>query len=318
MNCLVAGGAGFIGSHLCDRLLAAGHQVLCVDSLITGSPRNVAHLASTPGFELLHHDVTHPLEADTDAIFHLASPASPVAYQAHPEETALANALGSYHLLALARRKAARYLFASTSEVYGDPLEHPQRDSYWGNVNPIGPRACYDESKRFGEALTTVYEQHYAVDARIVRIFNTYGPRSDPQDGRLVPNFITQALRGEALTVYGDGTQTRSLCYVDDLVAGIEAAMFRDATRGSVFNLGNPEEHTVLEYAELIREMVNPAVPVDFRPLPADDPTRRRPDITRAQAVLGWSPRVALRDGIARTIAWFRPNLAAPSRREPG
>jgi UDP-glucuronate decarboxylase len=309
MRCLVAGGAGFIGSHLCESLLASGNDVACVDNLLTGSRDNVGHLAGHSGFSLVEHDVTLPLDASADAVFHLASPASPVAYQAHPEETALANALGSQQLLALARRCGARYLFASTSEVYGDPLQHPQQESYWGNVNPIGPRACYDESKRFGEALTTVYLRQHGVDARIVRIFNTYGPRSDPQDGRLVPNFITQALKGEPLTVYGDGSQTRSLCYVDDLVAGIEAAMFRPDTTGSVFNLGNPEEHTVLEYATIVRELVNPAVGIVFRPLPTDDPTRRRPDITRAQTVLGWEPRVPLREGLERTAAWFRSAL---------
>ncbi|HLH21494.1 MAG TPA: UDP-glucuronic acid decarboxylase family protein [Chloroflexota bacterium] len=311
MKLLVAGGAGFVGSHLCERLLDAGHQVVCVDSMITGDRRNVAHLLGREAFELLVQDITQPLDVAVEGIFHLASPASPVAYQHHPEETALANALGSRELLRLARQRQARYLFASTSEVYGDPEEHPQRETYWGHVNPVGPRACYDESKRFGEALTMVYLTQYGLDARIIRIFNTYGPRSDPNDGRLVPNFVTQALRGEPLTVYGDGSQTRSLCYVEDLVRGIELAMFAPDTTGLVVNLGNPEEHTVLEYAELIRELVGTSVEIAFRPLPADDPTRRRPDITRAREMLGWQPRVPLREGLERTIAWFREAGAA-------
>ena len=306
MKLLVAGGAGFVGSHLCERMLDAGHEVICIDTLITGDRRNVAHLLDRPGFRLLVHDIVRPLDIEVEGIFHLASPASPVAYQNHPEETALANSVGSQHLLALARRQQARYLFASTSEVYGDPEEHPQRETYWGHVNPNGPRACYDESKRFGEALTMVYLNKYDVDARIIRIFNTYGPRSDPNDGRLVPNFVTQALRGEPLTVYGDGSQTRSLCYIEDLVRGIELAMFAADTTGLVVNLGNPEEHTVLEYAELIRELVGSSVEIHFRPLPADDPSRRRPDITRARERLGWEPRVSVREGLGRTITWFR------------
>jgi nucleoside-diphosphate-sugar epimerase len=313
MRLLVAGGAGFVGSHLCERLLGAGHHVVCVDSLITGARRNVEHLLSRPEFELVVHDVTLPLDVPVDGVFHLASPASPVAYQEHPEETALANAQGSQHLLRLARQHGAQYLFASTSEVYGDPEEHPQRETYWGHVNPIGPRACYDESKRFGEALTMVYLRHYGLDARIIRIFNTYGPRSDPNDGRLVPNFVTQALRGEALTIYGVGSQTRSLCYVDDLVRGIELAMFGPDTTGEVINLGNPEEHTVLEYAELIRELVDPSIGIVFRPLPTDDPTRRRPDITRARTLLGWEPSVELRQGLSATIEWFR-GMSPPER----
>jgi len=315
MRVLVAGGAGFVGSHLCDRLLAAGHEVVCADNLITGARRNVAHLLSQPGFEFILHDITQPLDLAVDAIFHLASPASPAAYQAYPEETALANSQGTLELLRLARHHQAVFLFASTSEVYGDPLEHPQREDYWGHVNPNGPRACYDESKRFGEALTMVYLRQYGVDARIVRIFNTYGPRSDPHDGRLVPNLITQALRGEPLTVYGDGRQTRSLCYVDDLVRAIELAMFAPGTTGAVLNLGNPVEHTVLEYAKLVRELVNPAAEIVFRPLPADDPTRRRPDISRARALLGWEPTVPLREGLLRTVEWFRGLIDVEARR---
>lgn len=306
MQVLVAGGAGFVGSHLCERLLAGGHAVLCVDNFITGTPQNVSTLVDQPGFRIIEHDITEPLDVPVEAVFHLASPASPVAYQSYPEATALANSVGSLRLLTLARQQGARYLFASTSEVYGDPLEHPQAETYWGNVNPVGPRACYDESKRFGEALARVYLNAYGVDVRIIRIFNTYGPRSDPNDGRLVPNFVTQALRGESLTVYGDGSQTRSLCYVDDLVRGIELAMFAPDTRGTVINLGNPEEHTVLEYAELVRDLVGTSVEIAFRPLPTDDPTRRRPDIHRARTQLGWEPAVPLREGLSRTVAWFR------------
>jgi nucleoside-diphosphate-sugar epimerase len=316
MRLLVAGGAGFIGSHLCERLLNRGDSVVCVDNLLTGSAANVAHLQGRPGFEFLQHDVSEPFDVPADAVFHLASPASPVAYQAHPEATAMVNALGSQRLLDLARRRGALYLFASTSEIYGDPLEHPQRESYWGNVNTLGPRACYDEGKRFGEALTSVYWSAYGVDGRIVRIFNTYGPRSDPDDGRLVPNFVTQALRGEPLTVYGDGSQTRSLCYVDDLVRGIELAMFSPGTTRAVVNLGNPEEHTVLEYAHLIRELVGSTVEIVYRPLPKDDPTRRRPDITRARELLGWEPSVPLRDGLEQTVAWFRDALQADATRQ--
>jgi nucleoside-diphosphate-sugar epimerase len=306
MRLLVAGGAGFIGSHLCERLLDRGDAVICVDNLLTGNADNVAHLAGRSGFTFLRHDVTQPLDVEADAVFHLASPASPVAYQAFPEQTALVNAVGSQQLLGLARRLGARYLFASTSEIYGDPLEHPQRETYWGNVNTLGPRACYDEGKRFGEALTSVYWSAYRLDARIVRIFNTYGPRSDPNDGRLVPNFVTQALRGQPLTVYGDGLQTRSLCYVDDLARGIELAMFAPNTTRAVINLGNPDEHTVLEYAQIIRDLIGSEADIVFRPLPTDDPTRRRPDISRARELLGWEPRVPLREGLERTVAWFR------------
>jgi len=313
MKLLVAGGAGFVGSHLCARLLDAGHTVACVASLITGNRRNVAHLDGRPRFELVGHDGAEPLDVAAEGVFHLASPASPVAYQNHPEETSLANALGSYQLLRLARRHGARYLFASTSEIYGDPEEHPQRESYWGRVNPVGPRSCYDESKRFGEALTVVYLNQYGLDARIVRIFNTYGPHSDPNDGRLVPNFVSQALRGEPITVYGDGSQTRSLCYVDDLVRGIDLAMFRPNTAGAIVNLGNPEEHTVLEYAEIIRDLIGSEAQIVFRPPPVDDPTRRRPDITRARELLGWQPEVPLRTGLERTINWFRAQAAPPA-----
>jgi UDP-glucuronate decarboxylase len=310
----VAGGAGFIGSHLCERLLAEGAEVLCVDNLITGARANVRHLVDNPRFEFVEHDVTEPLDVTADAIFHLASPASPNpasprSYIAHPVETALANSQGTHRLLDLALRNHARLLFASTSEVYGDPLEHPQRETYFGNVNPNGVRSCYDESKRFGEALAMSYRRKYGTDIRIVRIFNTYGPRCDPEDGRLVPNFVSQALVGTPITVYGDGSQTRSLCYVSDLVDGIYRMMTSDAASGEVINLGNPREHTVLEYAHLIRELCDSSSEIVHEPLPPDDPTRRQPDISKARAVLAWEPRVTLEDGLRQTIEWYRSVL---------
>ncbi len=305
MRIVVTGGAGFIGSHLCARLLKDGHQVIAVDNLITGSRRNIAQLLGHPAFSFLEHDVVQPLDLPTEAIFHLASPASPKGYMEHPVETALVNSQGTYQLLEMARRQRARFLLASTSEAYGDPQEHPQVEGYWGHVNPVGPRACYDESKRFGEALTVTFVRAHDLDARIIRIFNTYGPHSDPDDGRIVPNFITQALAGEPMTVYGDGAQTRSLCYVEDLVEGILAVMFADGLQGEVTNLGNPEEHTVLEYAHLIRRLCRSNSSIEFRPLPQDDPTKRCPDITKARTRLGWEPRVGLEEGLRRTIEWF-------------
>ncbi len=306
MRVVVTGGAGFIGSHLCARLLEEGHHVTAIDNLITGMSRNIAHLRSNPGFSFIEHDVVQPLDLSADAVFHLASPASPMGYLDHPLETALVNSVGTNNMLDMAARNGAPFLMASTSEAYGDPLEHPQRESYWGNVNPVGIRSCYDESKRFAEALTMPYVRSRNLDARIIRIFNTYGPHSDPDDGRIVPNFITQALLGQPITVYGDGSQTRSLCYVSDLVEGILAAMFTEGTRGQIINLGNPQENTVIEYAYLIREMCNSQAEIEFKPLPQDDPTRRCPDITRARALLGWEPRVGLADGLGRTIEWFR------------
>ena len=320
MKALVTGGAGFIGSHLCDALLERGIDVIAADNFLTGSRENVAHLLEHPGFALLDADVSHPLDLEPDVIFHLASPASPSPYSqrsylAHPVATALVNSVGTYHLLELARRRNARFLLASTSEVYGDPLVHPQAETYWGNVNPIGPRACYDESKRFAEALTMTYVRHHGVDARIVRIFNTYGPRMDPDDGRVVPNFIMQALRGEPMTIYGDGTQTRSLGYVADLVEGLLLAMFTDGIAGEVFNLGNPDERTIREYAELIRELCGSSSPLAFYPLPPDDPARRCPDISRARERLGWEPRTDVREGLARTVDWFRSHVLLGERR---
>jgi len=306
LRIVVTGGAGFIGSHLCARLLGDGHQVIAVDNLITGSRRNIAHLSEHPNFSYLQHDVIQPLDVEANAIFHLASPASPKGYMDHPIETALANSLGTHNLLEMAKRCNASFLLASTSEAYGDPQEHPQKESYWGHVNPVGPRACYDESKRFGEALTTTYIRSVGVDARVIRIFNTYGPHSDPADGRIVPNFITQAVDGKPITVYGDGSQTRSLCYVDDLVEGIVATMFKPGTKGEVVNLGNPEEHTVLEYAKIIRRLCGSSSEILFEALPQDDPTRRCPDISKAWALLGWRPCIGLEDGLNRTIQWFK------------
>lgn len=306
MRIVVTGGAGFIGSHLCARLLEEGHQVTAIDNLITGMSRNIAPLLPDPGFSFVEHDVVRPMDLPTDAVFHLASPASPRGYLDHPVETALVNSVGTNNMLEMAARNGAAFLMASTSEAYGDPLEHPQRESYWGNVNPVGIRSCYDESKRFSEALTMTYLRSRELNARIIRIFNTYGPHSDPDDGRIVPNFITQALLNRPITVYGDGSQTRSLCYVSDLVEGILAAMFREGTRGQVINLGNPLENTVLEYAHLIRDMCNSQSEIEFKPLPQDDPTRRCPDITRARTLLGWEPRVGLAEGLGRTIEWFR------------
>lgn len=315
MRCVVSGGAGFIGSHLCERLLADGHAVVCLDNVSTGDARNVAALRDRPGFDFIRADVTEPLPelGAVDAVFHLASPASPPGYLRRPVETMLANSVGTHHLLDLARRRGARFLLASTSEAYGDPLEHPQRESYWGNVNPNGERACYDESKRFGEALTFVYWRTHGLDARIIRIFNTYGPHSDPDDGRIVPNFISQALRGEPITLYGSGEQTRALCYVSDLVEGIVRAQVTPGVTGEVINLGNPDERTVREYAELINRLCGGRSEIVYRPfISADDPQRRCPDIAKARALLGWRPTVPLEDGLARTIAWFRERLGTP------
>ena len=312
MRVLVAGGAGFIGSHLCERLLRDGHEVLCLDNFVTGRRVNIEHLADWPSFQLVEHDLIEgapPLGA-VDRVYHLASPASPPGYQRHPLETMRVNSEGSRHLLDLATAHGASYLYASTSEAYGDPLEHPQRESYRGNVSTTGPRSMYDEAKRYGEALAMAYLRAHGTLARIVRIFNTYGPRSDPHDGRLVPNFIVQALRNKPMTVYGDGQQTRSLCYVSDLVEGLYRAMECPGATGEVTNLGNPDEHTVLEFATIIRELAGSSAPIIYtEPAVGDDPQRRRPDIDKARALLGWEPEVALRDGLARTIAAFRAEL---------
>lgn len=308
---LVAGGAGFVGSHLCDYLIAQGHTVTAVDSGITGRAKNVAHLAGNDRFSLQDHDVTEPIAWQGEAVFHLASPASPEGYLQYPLATLRVNSVGTENLLTLARENGAKFLYASTSEVYGDPLVHPQPETYWGNVNPVGPRACYDEGKRFGEALTMEFVRQHAVDARIIRIFNTYGPRNDPRDGRVVPNFIAQALAGKPISIYGDGTQTRSFCFVGDLVRGIVAAMFTAETQGEIFNLGNPDERSIRDFADMIVRLTGTNVPIVHKPLPADDPRRRRPDISKARTWLGWTPEVSLEEGLAETIAYFRQELAA-------
>jgi nucleoside-diphosphate-sugar epimerase len=313
LNIVVTGGAGFIGSHLCTRLLNEGHSILCVDNFITGSERNIAPLRNHPNFTCLNHDVTRPFEFTADAVFHLASPASPIGYLEHPIETILVNSQGTYQMLQQARRQNAMFLVASTSEAYGDPLVHPQREDYWGNVNPIGPRACYDESKRLGETLTMEYYRQYGLNARIVRIFNTYGPNSQIHDGRMIPNFITQALLNEPLTIYGDGSITRSICYVSDLVDGLMRAMFKPRTAGEVFNLGNIEEHTVLEYAQIIIRLCEASSSIIFEPQRVDDPERRRPDISKARSILGWEPKVSIDAGLRNTIEWFSNSISQPS-----
>lgn len=313
MRILLTGAAGFIGSHLTDRLLAAGHAVIGVDNTVTGSRENLAHLEDQPDFTYLHHDVTYPLDLDEplDWVMHFASPASPPKYLALPVETLRVNAEGSYHLLELARAKGAHFFLASTSEVYGDPLVHPQPESYWGNVNPAGPRSVYDEAKRYAEAMTAAYHRTFGLPIRMIRIFNTYGPRMDAYDGRVVTNFINQALAGRPLTVYGEGSQTRSFQYVDDLVTGIVRLM--DVPYHGPVNLGNPEEYTVLQLAQLIREMTSSTSEIVFEPLPQDDPKQRRPDITLAQELLGWQPGVPVREGLTRTIDYFQKRLVCAS-----
>ncbi len=303
---VVTGGAGFLGSHLCERLLERGYQVVCVDNLITGKEANIASLLPRPDFQWIVHDVSRPLEipGPVDAVMHFASPASPIDYLELPIQTLKVGSLGTHNTLGLARAKGARFLLASTSEVYGDPQVHPQPESYWGNVNPVGPRGVYDEAKRFAEAMTMAYHRVHGLDTRIVRIFNTYGPRMRPKDGRVVPAFITQALRGEPLTVFGDGSQTRSFCYVDDLVEGI--LLLLESNETDPVNLGNPREMTILEFAEIIRTAVGSSSSIEFRPLPTDDPKTRQPDITRARQRLGWEPKVTLEQGLVKTIEYFR------------
>lgn len=307
---IVTGGAGFLGSHLCERFLERGAQVTALDNYVTGSPENVAHLSRKPGFTLKVHDVSKPFDHDgpLDAILHFASPASPPDYLRHPIETLDVGSLGTRNCLELARKKKAVFLMASTSEVYGDPLERPQAEGYWGNVNPVGPRSVYDEAKRFSEALTMAYHRYHQVDAKIVRIFNTYGPRMGVEDGRVIPNFITQAILNKPLTLYGDGSQTRSYCFVNDLVDGIEKAL---ASRlNEPVNLGNPNEMTVRQLADVILQMTGSKSPLTNHPLPTDDPKVRCPDITRARRELGWEPRVGLEEGLGQTISYFRSKLA--------
>ena len=312
---LVTGGAGFIGSHLCERLLAEGNDVICADNFFTGSKENIRHLLGHDHFELLRHDIVDPLLVEVNQIYNLACPASPVHYQANPIKTVKTSTVGMVNMLGLAKRVNARILQASTSEVYGDPEVHPQREEYWGNVNPIGIRSCYDEGKRVAETLCMDYHRQNRVDVRIVRIFNTYGPRMHPNDGRVVSNFIVQALKGEPITLYGDGTQTRSFCFVDDLVDGLMRMMENDRTNGPI-NLGNPTEITVRQLAERVIDMTGSASTIEFNPLPQDDPRKRRPDITRANEMLGWQPRVALEDGLQRTIDYFRAVIGSASSAE--
>jgi len=309
---LVAGGAGFIGSHLCQRLIDEGRTVICVDNFLTGRRANVKHLLSSPRFELLDMDLIEGVpDIDVERIYHLASPASPPGYARLPIDTMRVNSEGTRHLLELAVKTGSRFLYASTSEVYGDPLEHPQRESYRGNVSSTGPRSMYDEAKRFGEAMTIVYCHSHSVDVRIARIFNTYGPQSDPNDGRLVPNFVVQALTGRPITVYGDGKQTRSLCFVSDLVDGLVRLMQSEAAAGEVVNLGNPAERTVLEYAEIIRWSAGSNSEIVFGAYAVgDDPQRRCPDVTKARDLLGWEPVISLQHGLSQTIEYFRSEIA--------
>ena len=309
MRVLVTGGAGFLGSHLCDKLLGEGHEVVAMDNLLTGNTDNIAHLAGNPKFEFIKHNVTNYiyLAGNVDAILHFASPASPVDYLELPIQTLKVGSLGTHNALGVAKAKGARILLASTSEVYGDPQVHPQNESYWGHVNTVGPRGVYDEAKRFAEAITMAYHRYHGVQTRIVRIFNTYGPRMRLNDGRVVPNFVKQALEGKPLSVYGDGSQTRSFCYVSDLVDGIIRMM--ESSENSPINIGNPTEMTIRQIAETIIEMTGSKSRIVYQPLPEDDPKIRRPDITRARTLLGWEPKVDLREGLTKTIDYFRTKV---------
>jgi dTDP-glucose 4,6-dehydratase len=308
---VITGGAGFVGSHLCERFLSRGHEVVCVDNLITGSLANIESLRSNPLFSFIRHDISHALEVDgpVDNILHFASPASPVDYLRHPIPTLKVGSLGTHNTLGLAKAKGARYLLASTSEVYGDPEVHPQREDYWGHVNPVGVRGCYDEAKRFAEAMVMAYHRYHGVNSKIVRIFNTYGKKMRLDDGRVLPNFMGQALRGEPLTVYGDGSQTRSFCHVDDLVEGIERLLFADFHEP--VNLGNPSEVTILEFAKEIIALSGSSSTIDYKPLPQDDPKVRQPDISRARRLLGWEPRIERTEGLRRTLEYFRGKVQA-------
>src|SRR5438445_3543011 len=306
MRTIITGGAGFVGSHLCERFLTEGHEVVCIDNFITGNAENIERLRGSDRFTFIRHDISHPLEIDgvVDNVLHFASPASPVDYLRHPIPTLKVGSLGTHNTLGLAKAKKARYLLASTSEVYGDPEQHPQREEYWGNVNPIGIRGVYDEAKRFAEAMTMAYHRSHGINTHIVRIFNTYGPRMRLDDGRVVPNLMGQALRGEALTVYGDGSQTRSFCYVSDLVEGIYRLLFKDFHEP--VNLGNPNEVSILDFAKEILALAGANCRIDFQPLPQDDPKVRRPDITRARTLLGWEPKVDRHVGMRQTMEYFR------------
>lgn len=310
---LVAGGAGFLGSHLCERLLAEGNEVLCVDNFYTGRRENVSHLLGEKNFEIIRHDVTFPLYVEVDFIYNLASPASPIHYQRDPVQTTKTNVLGAINLLGLAKRLHIPILQASTSEVYGDPDVHPQPEEYWGRVNPIGIRSCYDEGKRAAETLFFDYHRQHGLKIKVMRIFNTYGPRMDPNDGRVVSNFIVQALRGESITIYGDGSQTRSFCYVDDLVDGMIRLMNSDDEITGPINIGNPGEFSMLELAKEIIAATNSSSIIEFYPLPTDDPRQRQPDITKARTLLNWEPRIALTEGLTRSVVYFRQELARSS-----
>ena len=307
---LVTGGGGFLGSHLCERLLNDGHDVICLDNFFTGRKDNIRHLLDNPGFELIRHDVTFPIYLEVDEIYNLACPASPVHYQADAIQTTKTSVHGAINVLGLAKRLGVPVFQASTSEVYGDPLEHPQRESYWGHVNPIGPRSCYDEGKRCAETLFFDYHRQVGLEIKVVRIFNTYGPRIHPNDGRVVSNFIVQALRGEDITIYGDGKQTRSFCYVDDLIEGFVRLMNTPPEVTGPVNIGNPDEYTIRQLAEEVIKQVGSGSKLVFKPLPVDDPQRRRPDITLAQKLLDWQPTIPLANGIARTIEYFRGEQA--------
>lgn len=313
---LITGGAGFLGSHLCERLLAEENEVICADNLFTGRKQNIAHLMNNPNFEFIRHDITDPIHVEVDQIYNLACPASPPHYQHNAIKTIKTSVMGAINVLGLARRLQARVFQASTSEIYGDPTVHPQPETYWGNVNTIGPRSCYDEGKRVAETLFFDYHRQNGVDIRVVRIFNTYGPRMLPDDGRVVSNFIVQALKGNDITIYGDGTQTRSFCFVDDLISGFIKLMETDNFTGPV-NIGNPGEFTMLELAELVLAKVGGKSKIVFRPLPADDPKQRQPDITLARTRLGWEPKIPLSEGLDRTIAYFADLLAGPVARQP-
>jgi UDP-glucuronate decarboxylase len=306
---VVTGGAGFLGSHLCERLANSGDEVICLDNFFTGSKRNVAHLLSNPHFEIVRHDVVDPIMLEVDQIYNFACPASPVHYQYNPVKTVKTNVLGTIHMLGLAKRVRARILQASTSEVYGDPKEHPQKESHWGHVNPIGPRSCYDEGKRVAETLLMDYHRQNGVDIRIVRIFNTYGPRMAVNDGRVVSNFIVQALRNQPITIYGDGTQTRSFCYVSDLIEGVCRMMNTEGLTGPV-NIGNPSEFTIRELADMVVRLTGSGSEIVHRPLPQDDPVQRQPDISLAREKLGWQPMVPLKEGLAATIEYFAKVLS--------
>jgi UDP-glucuronate decarboxylase len=306
MKVLITGGAGFIGSHLAERLLKDGHSVIVLDNFHTGSKDNIRHLLNDENLEIMRHDVTDPYRVEVDCIYNLACPASPIHYQRSPVKTVLTSVMGVINALNLAKEIKARVLQASTSEVYGDPTEHPQKESYWGNVNTIGPRSCYDEGKRVAETLMFDYHRENNVDIRVARLFNTYGPRMRPDDGRVISNFILQALRGEPITLFGEGSQTRSFCYVDDTVDGLIRLMNQDEISGPV-NLGNPDERSIKEIAELIKDLTGSSSSLEYKPLPQDDPERRRPDITLAQTKLGWTPRVTLEEGLPNVVEYFRP-----------